>query len=172
MQRQVHLSRCCADLPAGLGTAKSPSLRVTVAKRMEEKQHLFSYGTLRDQSVQRIIFGNTVPMRPAVLNDWSLHKGADGYLFIKPEVDEKVSGMMLTISQEQLRRADQWEEVPLYLREKVLVADDDGMQEEVWVYTRRDGEGEPFFDQTEISGLALKDVLKSASALEKRQTAL
>lgn len=129
---------------------------------MEEKQHLFSYGTLRDQSVQRIIFGNTVPMRPAVLNDWSLHKGANGYLFIKPESGKNVSGMILTISQEQLYRADQWEEVPLYLREKVWVSADSG-QKEVWVYTRRDGSGKPFDNKNSVSGLALQDVLKAAS---------
>ena len=134
---------------------------------MEEKQHLFSYGTLRNLSVQRIIFGNTVLMRPAILNDWAVRKGQDDYLFIKPEAGEKVIGMILTISTEQLQRADQWEEVPLYLREKVLVSAE-GRQEDVWVYTRRDGEGEPFDNKTSVSGLDIDDVLKTASALEKR----
>jgi gamma-glutamylcyclotransferase (GGCT)/AIG2-like uncharacterized protein YtfP len=132
----------------------------------EETKYLFSYGTLCDPAVQRIILGKEVPMQPATLHGWSLRKGCDGYLFIKPDPDQSVSGKILSLTKDQLHRADQWEEIPLYVREKVSVLAN-GNQEVAWVYTQREAKGEPF-NQIGLSELSRDAVLQAASALSSQ----
>jgi len=111
---------------------------------MQSLEMLFVYGTLSDPSVQRNIFGTEIQGRKATLSNWARFKGDNGYLFIKPVTGGAVPGKILSLTEKQLQAADQWEELPLYIREWVSVTMDDGSEQEAWVYTRREAQGEPF----------------------------
>lgn len=106
-----------------------------------ETEHLFTYGTLLDKEIQRILLGREYPPRPARLTGWTLHASADGYLFIKADPAGTVDGGIIAVDQAVLMITDQWEEVPRYLREKLTVALANGTSVEAWAYTRRDGDG-------------------------------
>lgn len=129
-----------------------------------KKDLLFSYGTFCDPAVQAALFGTQIPTRKGILNDWALYKAADGYLFIKPEAGHHVEGLFLSLTEAQLHRADQWEEIPYYVRERVNVSLADGTEEQAWVYARRGGHGE-LFEQSALSAFAPDIVLQAASAL-------
>jgi acyl-CoA thioesterase I len=102
---------------------------------------VFVYGTLRDPAVQQALFGRAIPGDAAVLDGWAVYESeADGFLFIKPGETDRVSGLVLQMSREELRIADAWEDVPVYRREPVIVASG-GSARNVWTYTRRDGVG-------------------------------
>ncbi len=120
----------------------------------EKKQWLFSYGTLQDPEMQRILFGFCCPYKKAELKGWSLYaSGEDGYLFIKPDPAGTVSGRIIELDRRALHEADRWEETPYYKRERADVSLEDGSMREVWVYTRRDAQGELYAG----SGLSLLD---------------
>ena len=126
------------------------------------KQHyLFSYGTLRDPALQKILFGNVIEMQSSRLDGWSLYRATDGYLFIKPSNNASVEGMLLSLTGEQLRRADQWEEVPLYIRELVDVSTATNQKMQAWVYTRRNYDGIVVTKES-VSMLTQSDIKKAA----------
>ncbi len=122
-----------------------PNNRISHSEQKTEKRWLFSYGTLQDPDVQKALFGSTRLKKNAKLPGWSLYASqADGYLFIKPDSSGTVNGCILEVDTDDLQKADQWEEVPYYIREKVPVTLDDNTKQEVWVYTRRSAIGEPY----------------------------
>ncbi len=109
------------------------------------KEWLFSYGTLQDPEMQRILFGYTCEGRNATLSGWSLFASdEDGYLFIGPDPAGQVAGCVIAVDASARGAADQWEEVPYYEREKVTVTLHDGREMEAWTYTRRVGKGRPY----------------------------
>lgn len=103
---------------------------------------LFSYGTLTDGDIQKALFGTAVPSESAVLLDWSVFLGGDGYLFIKPDKGGLVGGCLLKLTQKQLETADLWEEVPVYTRETVSVLLVSGEKANAWAYIKRYARGE------------------------------
>jgi gamma-glutamylcyclotransferase (GGCT)/AIG2-like uncharacterized protein YtfP len=106
---------------------------------------LFTYGTLQDTEVQRLLFGASYQMRKAVLLGWTLQVAPEGWLFIKPDPAGCVSGSLLELDAAALQAADLWEEVPvLYQRETVAVRLEDGGKLEAWAYTRREAAGMPY----------------------------
>lgn len=124
-------------------------------------QLLFSYGTLQDAGIQRMLFGRTFVGSRAELPGWSLHVAAEGYLFIKPDPAGRVSGSLLALDPFALRAADRWEDAPrLYQREKVRVRTEEGWQA-VWAYTRRSAAGLPQSDKR-LSLLDQQAVLAAA----------
>jgi gamma-glutamylcyclotransferase (GGCT)/AIG2-like uncharacterized protein YtfP len=129
-------------------------------------EHLFAYGTLLDPSLQRLLFGAELSRCPAVIPGWTRRVGADGYLFIRPFVGERVDGQLLTLSNKQLAIADLWEEVPLYNRERVTVCTSQG-ERSAWTYARRSAEGAPFFG-TACSAIAPSAVLNEAAAFAQQ----
>ncbi|MGJ8677340.1 MAG: gamma-glutamylcyclotransferase family protein [Akkermansiaceae bacterium] len=140
-------------------------------------EQLFVYGTLRDAAVQRVLFGEIVHSRPAILRGWGIKQGNGGYLFIRPEIDGVIQGEILSMTEKQLERADQWEEVPLYLREKVsvnLVVTDPNVAsypEDVWVYSRRDAEGIDFNQAHGVSAHSPEHVLRELRNLVEEMEA-
>jgi gamma-glutamylcyclotransferase (GGCT)/AIG2-like uncharacterized protein YtfP len=111
---------------------------------------LFAYGTLRDSTIQRKLFATELPMQPATVRGWEVRKGDDGYLFIRPKATGIVHGSLLSLNADQLSRADLWEDIPKYARERLLVRLSNGSEREVWAYTRREAQGD-FVDQNASS---------------------
>lgn len=136
-----------------------------------QEDWLFSYGTLLDPEVQKIIFGYCCSTREALLAGWAVYASSDdGYLFIKPAKHGIVTGRILRVDTAALRSADLWEEVPLYRREKVLVTVDDGTGVEAWTYTRRTAAGE-IYSGRELSTVERHKVLAAAMEMKKRLAA-
>ena len=115
------------------------------------------------------MFGFRCPFKNAQLPGWSLYSShEEGYLFIKPDSSGTVLGQIIEVDTAAIRLADQWEEVPFYMREKVEVTVENGTKQEVWVYTRRDAIGK-LYSGTQLSVLDRRSVLTSVADL-KRQT--
>ena len=138
-----------------------------MSDQIQAKHQLFSYGTLQDQEIQKALFGFCCTYKNAQLTGWSLYSSEEGYLFIKPDPTGTVSGRVLEIDTAALSMADRWEDVPLYMREKVVVTVEDGTRQEVWAYTRRDAEGE-LHSRKELSLLDRQLVLAAAANLKKQ----
>ncbi|WP_181898399.1 gamma-glutamylcyclotransferase family protein [Alteromonas aestuariivivens] len=105
------------------------------------REWLFAYGTLLNAKLQRQMFLGCLPHIGATLHGWQIRLGQDGYRFICPANKMWVEGGLLRLNQAQLRRADLWEEVPKYRRERVRVQTGKRRFQTAWVYTRRDGKG-------------------------------
>lgn len=103
---------------------------------------LFCYGTLQLPVVQRSLFASQIDSTPARLRGWRLQAGFDGYLFIRPAPQHGIYGQLLWLTPAQLARADEWEDVPYYQRERVIVSTI-GKTLPAWVYTRRHANGRP-----------------------------
>ena len=134
---------------------------------MEKRPLLFSYGTLKDPEIQKALFGHQLEMRQAFLKDWRLYSAADGYFFIKQENGFSVEGCILYVTQEQLRIADWWEEVPDYERMRITAHAEDRGACAAQVYTRPDGMGRPV-KHSGISDHVLEQVISEAKKLKKR----
>ncbi|WKY44919.1 gamma-glutamylcyclotransferase family protein [Eubacteriaceae bacterium ES2] len=96
---------------------------------------LFSYGTLREEFIQKKIFGRSIPSKAAKLEQHQLKMDADGFFYLVPG-NQCVYGRILQLSNIDLLRADQWEEVPVYERERIEV-EVDGQMVEVWTYLKK-----------------------------------
>ena len=106
-------------------------------------ENLFSYGTLRDEDVQRAVFGRTVVCAPDALagyrtatigvSDWQAAKISGGHLqqTLVPGEGEPVTGAVLHITEEELRLADRYEPKE-YTRIRVRLCSGT----EAWVYLR------------------------------------
>lgn len=104
---------------------------------LKQKEKLFCYGTLMDEEIQQILFGEKLIMQEASLYGWKKYQGKDGYLFISRACDGVIYGNVIELTPKQLKIADLWEEVPVYKREKVnVVLKKDLSEELVWVYTK------------------------------------
>jgi gamma-glutamylcyclotransferase (GGCT)/AIG2-like uncharacterized protein YtfP len=104
------------------------------ANRLER---LFVYGTLCDPATQLALFDREIPSEPAILRGWAVYLSeSDGFLFIKPNHSDEVAGQVLLLTPDELDIADAWEDVPLYMRERVSVISG-GHAIAVWTYTRR-----------------------------------
>ena len=117
------------------------------------KHTLFVYGTLKDPDVQKALFNKKPNMKRAHIPGWSLHVASDGYLFIKPMLDRSVDGVLLELEKEDLDRADLWEDVPTYRRERLSARTESDEIVGVWSYTKRYGAGK----QYQEDGIGLHD---------------
>ena len=134
-----------------------------------KKEWIFSYGTLQDPDIQKELFGGICPKTRARLSGWALYVSLEsGYLFIKPEPSGSVKGFILEVDSHGLHSADQWEEVPIYQREKVWVTLDDATSRQVWTYTRRDTEGESFAGP-QLSANDRNMVLKAVKGINRQK---
>ena len=89
------------------------------ANRLER---LFVYGTLCDPATQLALFDREIPSEPAILRDWAVYLSeSEGFLFIKPNHSDEVVGQVLLLTPDELDISDAWEDVPLYMRERVSV---------------------------------------------------
>ncbi len=134
-----------------------------------EKQWIFSYGTLQDSEIQKSLFGYSCKKQKATLSGWSLFTSSkDGYLFIKPETSGVVRGCILEVDVYAVYSMDQWEEIPYYRREKVLVTLENGTILEVWAYTRRNGTGTSY-NGTRFSTKDRESVMNEVKSLKKQK---
>lgn len=98
---------------------------------------LFVYGTLKDPQVRQWVFGHPIPLAKAVLQDFRILVAPDHYFFLESCPGHQVSGGILWLTQKELWRADQFEELPFYIREKVWVLDeeDEGKERGWWAFS-------------------------------------
>jgi gamma-glutamylcyclotransferase (GGCT)/AIG2-like uncharacterized protein YtfP len=108
------------------------------------KHTLFAYGTLKDPDIQKALFEKKPNMKKARVPGWSLQVASDGYLFIKPMLDRAVDGVLLELDKADLDRADLWEDVPTYRRERLSALTESDELVGVWAYTRRYATGDPY----------------------------
>ncbi len=113
------------------GEGGPPSASASRAKELP----LFVFGTLRDRAVLRALFGREPRIRSAVLGGHRTCIAPDGYLCLLSDAGSEVDGSLLDLSIEELRVADQWEEVPLYARRRCHVRTGSGV-EEAFYYER------------------------------------
>ena len=100
-------------------------------------ERLFVYGTLCDPATQVALFDRESPSEPAILRGWAVYLSeSDGFLFIRPNHSDNVIGQVLLLTPRELEIADAWEDVPLYVRERVSVISG-GAAIAAWTYTRR-----------------------------------
>lgn len=101
---------------------------------------LFVYGTLRDDGLCDAVLGVVPSRQPARLHGYALHRSGD-FLFVRVASGAFVDGDVIDVSPSALRRADIWEELPMYTRRAVCVrmrvAGALGEQRtQAWVYVR------------------------------------
>ena len=99
---------------------------------------LSSTGRLCDSRIQQALFGRQISGVAATLSGWAVYcSDADGFLFIRPNAEGTVAGVIISLDDRELEIADAWEDVPLYHREIVSVMSEAG-DCEAWAYTRRE----------------------------------
>lgn len=99
---------------------------------------LFVYGTLKSEMVQKKLLGHVLESYDAKLQGYSINI-AEEYYNLVPNEGGCVKGLVLLVSETDLLYIDQWEEVPFYLRNEVLVTSKYG-DERVYAYIKRDTE--------------------------------
>lgn len=132
------------------------------------KFHLFSYGTLMDVEIQKILFEQEIKMVDAILEDYKVYADADGYHYVKKYVGQITPGKILELTKEQIWIADQWEEVPMYLRQKVYVKLEDGASKKVFIYEKNNIKSEIEVNYDSLYNLPFEDVIKEAKELRKQ----
>lgn|GEM_PF-4981396 len=125
---------------------------------------VFVYGTLRDMEYQRALFGCEVPTRPATLTGWLAVVAESGYFTIVRAPGETVSGDLVTLNDEQLARADAWEDVD-YQRLRIEAHDATGPVA-AFVYVRPTASRERIQPGT-LAGHPRADVLAQIRALRR-----
>jgi gamma-glutamylcyclotransferase (GGCT)/AIG2-like uncharacterized protein YtfP len=95
---------------------------------------LFSYGTLRNKSVQIANFGRELTGREDVLPGYIREAGGSRYANLEPSshTEAAVSGTVFEITQQELAAADRYEAGADYHRISVTL----GSGDRAWVYLR------------------------------------
>ena len=123
---------------------------------------LFAYGTLGESEVQQILFGEVAPSEPATLTGWQVTSSlAHTYLNISRAEGTLTEGKLLTLSRNQLRIADQFEEIPFYQRIKVGVRTGKGRELDAWLYARSDEVGEPSDNRSALPHAELLEISRN-----------
>ncbi|MVX66455.1 hypothetical protein GKZ28_22530 [Clostridium chromiireducens] len=131
------------------------------------KFYLFSYGTLMDVKIQKILFEQELAMVDALLEDYKLYADTDGYFYIKKYVGNVIHGKILELTKEQMWIADQWEDVPMYLRKKVSIRLKNGENRKVFIYEKNNVQSEIAVNHDSLSNLPLEEVIKEAQILKE-----
>lgn len=132
------------------------------------KFYLFSYGTLMDIQIQKILFRQEIKMVDAALEDYKVYADIDGYYYVKEEIGQIIHGKILELTEEQIRITDEWEEVPKYIRKKVSVKLEDGEYKEVLLYEKRNVKSKIEINCDRVSNLSFEEVIKEAKNLKKQ----
>ncbi|HSV87811.1 MAG TPA: gamma-glutamylcyclotransferase family protein [Bacteroidales bacterium] len=98
---------------------------------------VFIYGKSLKPNVQLGLFGESIiELFKARLTGWVLIEDKEKP-YILPSEGKTVEGIIVSLTPEQLKKADLWKEVPgLYRRERVTIRGADGNFYNVWTYTR------------------------------------
>lgn len=118
---------CLLALGIRLTPLHLPPLPEAAPVLPEGPQLVFGYATLANPLVRYAVVGRAVPSEPARLEGWQ-RSGRD--LLLAP--DGHVEGRVFSVSPEELRRLDRYEQAgPRYRRQALLL--EDGRL--AWVYT-------------------------------------
>ena len=105
---------------------------------------LFSYGTLRDEQIQQILYGRRVEMEDAVLHGYASFVGKDEYFFLqKSDEAEPIYGKVLHLTEQEMWITDQWEEIPEYEKVSETISVNGDFIEDVYIYVKKGVKGEP-----------------------------
>lgn len=75
---------------------------------------LFVYGTLMEPTFQEALLDKTYEMAKATLYGYEKVADQDGYLFLKENPKAHVNGAMITLTHEEVKVLNGWENVPEY----------------------------------------------------------
>jgi len=97
--------------------------------------NLFVYGTLMDDTLREVLFGEFTFAVPATLCDYKIIRNLK-YPYIIQSIGDSVTGCLLDLTDTQLKISDYYENVPeLYIREKVEIVVSNKIIDS-WVYVR------------------------------------
>lgn len=100
---------------------------------------LFVYRTLEDPKVQEEVLGHTVTTRPGVVVGYKeVDEGSD-YHSIVPSSGDRVEGLVLTLTDEELEKVDEWEDD--YYRSMIMLEDHSIVY--VYIYNKNKREADP-----------------------------
>lgn len=99
---------------------------------------IFVYGTLKSEYLQNKLLGHTLESYDAKLEGYSINTG-EKYFNVIPNDGGCVKGKVLLISEKDILYIDQWESVPMYIKDKVKVHSKYGY-EDVYIYIKKDKE--------------------------------
>ena len=99
---------------------------------------IFVYGTLKSEYLQNKLLGHTLESYDAKLEGYSINTG-EKYFNVIPNDGGCVKGKVLLVSEKDILYIDQWESVPMYIKDKVKVHSKYGY-EDVYIYIKKDKE--------------------------------
>ena len=99
---------------------------------------IFVYGTLKSEYLQNKLLGHTLESYDAKLKGYSINTG-EKYFNVIPNDGGCVKGKVLLVSEKDILYIDQWESVPMYVKDKVKVHSKYGY-EDVYIYIKKDKE--------------------------------
>jgi len=99
---------------------------------------IFVYGTLKSEYLQNKLIGHTLESYDAKLEGYSINTG-EKYFNVIPYDGGCVKGKVLLVSEKDILYIDQWESVPMYIKDKVRVHSKYGY-EDVYIYIKKDKE--------------------------------
>lgn len=99
---------------------------------------IFVYGTLKSEYLQIKLLGHTLESYYAKLEGYSINTG-EKYFNVIPNDGGCVKGKVLLVSEKDILYIDQWESVPMYIKDKVKVHSKYGY-EDVYIYIKKDKE--------------------------------
>ena len=99
---------------------------------------IFVYGTLKSEYLQIKLLGHTLESYYAKLEGYSINTG-EKYFNVIPNDGGCVKGKVLLVNEKDMLYIDQWESVPMYIKDKVRVHSKYGY-EDVYIYIKKDKE--------------------------------
>ena len=99
---------------------------------------IFVYGTLKSEYLQNKLLGHTLESYDAKLEGYSINTG-EKYFNVIPNDGGCVKGKVLLVSEKDILYIDQWESVPMYVKDKVKANSKYGY-EDVYIYIKKDKE--------------------------------
>jgi len=99
---------------------------------------IFVYGTLKSEYLQNKLLGHTLESYDAKLEGYSINTG-EKYFNVIPNDGGCVKGKVLFVSEKDILYIDQWESVPMYIKDRVRVHLKYGY-EDVYIYIKKDKE--------------------------------
>ena len=99
---------------------------------------IFVYGTLKSEYLQIKLLGHTLESYDAKLEGYSINTG-EKYFNVIPNDGGRVKGKILLVSEKDILYIDQWESVPMYIKDKVKAHSRYGY-EDVYIYIKKDKE--------------------------------
>ena len=99
---------------------------------------IFVYGTLKSEYLQIKLLGHTLESYYAKLEGYSINTG-EKYFNVIPNDGGCVKGKVLLVSEKDILYIDQWESVPMYVKDKVKAHSKYGY-EDVYIYIKKDKE--------------------------------